>query len=115
LDAFLAYLPRLISAIILFAIAWLMATTLRSAVRKILSLFGARVGASVQNSLQGETSEERTIEASSDRPVDFIPETNNAVSSKSDLSNVSEIIASGIYWLVLLLALPPILSALNIL
>lgn len=120
MEAFFTYLPRLISAAILLAIAWSIATILRAAARKVLPLFGS----SVRDSLQGETAKDKTAAnkttdeittVSPDRPVDFLIEADTAGESKSELGNVSEIIANGIYWLIFLLALPAILSALNIL
>ncbi|MGD1867301.1 MAG: hypothetical protein ACFB0D_22350 [Phormidesmis sp.] len=120
MEALLTYLPRLISAAILLVIAWSIATILRAAARKVLSLFSS----SVRDSLQGETAKDKTAAdkttdetttASSDRPVDFLIEADTASETNPELGNVSEIIANGIYWLVFLLALPAILSALNIL
>lgn len=123
LEALLVFVPRLLTALILLGIAWLIATIVRFAIRKIASLLGEQA----RSALQGETSQAvaTDITAANSEPVntkpqldDFVgdidePHSADATTHRGKMS-ISEIIANIIYWLVFLLSLPPILSALGI-
>lgn len=133
LSSFLAFLPNLIGALILAAIAWLLATVLRLIVSRGLRAvnFDERVGGQLRDdgaASRAELAESDPARADIQRMLARDPETGRTIDSSAEGSSassaginravqrgaISESIASAVFWLVLLLFLPAILGTLNL-
>jgi hypothetical protein len=87
LDRFLAFLPNLVGALVLFLIAWVIATVLRLVITRVVGASGLA----------------RRITTNADIPTD-----------ERASSNIGQTIGNVVYWLVFLLFLPAILDALDL-
>ncbi|HET9223342.1 MAG TPA: mechanosensitive ion channel [Roseiflexaceae bacterium] len=110
LNDFLAFVPRLIAASIVVAVAWLLATVLRFVtVRSLRAVhFDERLAA--EREAQSQAASTGTSTGVEPAPVSAEPAPTSAAPSRPP----AELLGSAVYWLVWLLMLPAILGALGV-
>lgn len=124
LDGLLGFIPNLIGALILIAVAWLVATVLRLLVTRGLQAvnFDERVGSEMRDQQRDNTgmasgSASSSSSASSGSVRSYDTSSTRARGSATGTTrrtSLSETLGNVVYWLVFLLFLPAILDALEL-
>ncbi len=107
LGIMLAFLPRLIAAAILLALAWILATILRHIVTAVLGRSG------IERRLGGMVGDEEEVRPSNHPAA----ETEPAVATRSEAGgrvSLADTLGDVVYWLVFLMFLPAILGTLEL-